>query len=211
VKPRAWIQGGCLAIAVASLAGAAPQTVVVLETEVGVIAIEVDVERAPITSANFLRYIDAGLYAGGEFHRAVRPDNEVRADAPIQVVQARIDQARKDEGYGPIALERTRQTGLTHLDGTVSMARDVTPTAPGPDTATSGIFICIGDQPVLDFAGKRSPDGQGFAAFGRVVTGMDVVKKIQMSRIPRETPATNLAAAGQSLDPTIRILKAYRK
>jgi peptidyl-prolyl cis-trans isomerase A (cyclophilin A) len=178
---------------------------------VGMITIEVDAARAPVTSANFLRYVDAGLYNGGEFHRAVRPDNEVRTDAPIQVVQARINQTRKDEGYGPIPLERTSQTGFTHLNGTVSMARDVTPTSPGPDTATSGVFICIGDQPVLDFAGKRSPDGQGFAAFGRVTAGMDVVRKIQVSRTPPETPATNLAAAGQTLEPTIKILEAYRK
>jgi peptidyl-prolyl cis-trans isomerase A (cyclophilin A) len=200
-----------LAIAASSPAASPPLPVVVLETEVGMITIEVDAARAPVTSANFLRYVDAGLYNGGEFHRAVRPDNEVRTDAPIQVVQARINQTRKDEGYGPIPLERTSQTGFTHLNGTVSMARDVTPTSPGPDTATSGVFICIGDQPVLDFAGKRSPDGQGFAAFGRVTAGMDVVRKIQVSRTPPETPATNLAAAGQTLEPTIKILKAYRK
>lgn len=200
-----------LASAITLVATSQPQPVVVLETELGVITIEVDAARAPITSANFLKYVDAGLYNGGEFHRAVRPDNEVRADAPIQVVQARINQARKDEGYGPIPLERTGQTGLTHLNGTVSMARDVTPTSPGPDTATSGIFICIGDQPILDFAGKRSPDGQGFAAFGRVTAGMDVVRNIQMSRTPRESPSTNLAGAGQTLEPTIKILKAYRR
>jgi peptidyl-prolyl cis-trans isomerase A (cyclophilin A) len=185
--------------------------VVVFETEFGAIMIAVDTGAARVTSENFLRYVDAGLYDGGEFHRAVRPDNEVRADAPIQVVQARIDQARAAEGYGPIRLERTSETGLRHLNGTVSMARDVTPTAPGPDTATSGIFICIGDQPVLDFGGKRSPDGQGFAAFGRVVDGMDVVKKIQMAPTPRGTPATNLAPAGQTLVPPIKIIRAYRK
>jgi len=193
---------------------AAPQAswvVVVFETELGAITIEVDTVRAPITSANFLRYVDARLYDGGEFHRAVRQDNEVRADAPIQVVQARINQARAAEEFGPIPLERTSETGLRHLNGTVSMARDVTPSAPGPDTATSGIFISIGDQPVLDFGGKRSPDGQGFAAFGKVIDGMDVVKRIQHSPTPPGTLATNLAAAGQSLVPTIRIIRAYRK
>jgi peptidyl-prolyl cis-trans isomerase A (cyclophilin A) len=91
------------------------------------------------------------------------------------------------------------------------MARDVTPTAPGPDTATSGIFICIGDQPVLDFGGGRSPDSQGFAAFARVIDGMDVVRRIQMAPTPRGTPATNIAAAGQTLVPTIKITRAYRK
>jgi len=185
--------------------------IVVVVTELGTITIEVDTGHAPITAANFLKYVDAGLYDGGDFHRTVRPDTEVRADAPIQVVQARIDQNRKDQGFSPIPLERTTHTGLKHLNGTVSMARDVTPTALGPDTATSGFFICIGDQPVLNFNGGRSPDGQGFAAFGQVIAGMDVVKTIQMSNAPRATPATNLAAAGQSLMPPIKILRVYRK
>jgi peptidyl-prolyl cis-trans isomerase A (cyclophilin A) len=92
-----------------------------------------------------------------------------------------------------LALERTRDTGLSHKDGTVSMARA------GPDTATSDFFICIGDQPPLDFGGKRNPDGQGFAAFGRVVAGMDVVRRIQAA-----------PAEGQSLKPPVRILRAKR-
>ena len=184
---------------------------VVLETELGSITLEVDVEHAPITTTNFLKYVEEDFYRGGEFHRAVRPDNEVRKDVPIQVVQARINQARRARAFPPIPLERTNETGLRHLDGTLSMARDVTPTRPGPDTATSGFFICIGDQPVLDYGGGRSPDGQGFAAFGRVVAGMDVVKKIQMSPTPTGTPATKLAAAGQTLVPTIKIVRAYRK
>jgi peptidyl-prolyl cis-trans isomerase A (cyclophilin A) len=87
-----------------------------------------------------------------------------------------------------VPLERTSVTGLRHLDGTLSMARD------GPDTATSDFFICIGDQPSLDFGGKRNPDGQGFAAFGHVVGGMDVVRRIQAA-----------PADGQSLTPPVRI------
>ena len=179
--------------------------------ELGTITIEVDPVRAPITAANFLKYVDAGLYDGGEFHRSVRPDTEVRKDAPIEVVQARINQSRRDDELPSIALERTSHTGLRHLNGTVSMARDVTPSSPGPDTATSGFFICLGDQPVLDFQGGRSPDGQGFAAFGRVIGGMDVVKKIQMSRVAPGSAATKVAAAGQTLDPLIAIVRAYRK
>ncbi|MGA2236715.1 MAG: peptidylprolyl isomerase [Terriglobales bacterium] len=185
--------------------------VVVLETELGQITIAVDMQHAPITSANFLKYVDGGFYNGGEFHRTVRRDNEVRKDAPIEVIQARINPARASEGFPPIPIERTSVTGLKHLDGTVSMARDVTPTAPGPDTATSGIFICIGDQPSLNFAGKRSPDGQGFAAFGKVVSGMDVVKRIHESPAPKDTPATKNTAQGQTLVPTIKILRVYRK
>jgi peptidyl-prolyl cis-trans isomerase A (cyclophilin A) len=97
-------------------------------------------------------------------------------------------------------LERTSVTGLKHVDGTLSMARS------GPDTATGSFSIVIGDQPEMDFGGRRNPDGQGFAAFGRVVRGMDVVKAIQMS------PTGQRGAYGtESLDPPIRILKAYRR
>jgi peptidyl-prolyl cis-trans isomerase A (cyclophilin A) len=186
-----------------------PLPIVVLETETGTIALEIETRRAPITAANFMKYVREGFYDGGEFHRAVRPDNEMRKDAPIQVVQARINPARASAEFPPIRLERTTVTGITHQNATVSMARDVTPTSPGPDTATSGFFITIGDQPTLDFAGGRSPDGQGFAAFGRVLEGMDVVKRIQMSHTPPTTPATNRAGAGQTLVPTIRIHRAY--
>ena len=89
------------------------------------------------------------------------------------------------------ALAVLRATGLRHLDGTLSMARD------GPDTATGDFFICIGDQPELDFGGRRHPDGQGFAAFGRVVRGMDVVRAIQAA-----------PADAQHLTPPVRILSA---
>ncbi len=93
----------------------------------------------------------------------------------------------------PIPLERTSVTGLTHADGALSMARD------GPDTATSDFFLCVGPQPELDFGGRRNPDGQGFAAFGRVVAGMDVVRKIHAA-----------PADGQALSPPVAILSARR-
>ncbi|HUR36217.1 MAG TPA: peptidylprolyl isomerase, partial [Terriglobales bacterium] len=96
-------------------------------------------------------------------------------------------------GMEPIALERTTATGLKHVDGAISMARD------GPDTATSDFFLCVGPQPELDFGGKRNPDGQGFAAFGRVTKGMDVVRKIQAA-----------PSKGQKLIPPVRIIKIER-
>lgn len=182
----------------AALVQAAPQAVtVVLETSSGSIVIEVDTARAPVTAANFLRYVDAGMYDGGRFHRAVRPDTETRTDYPIQVVQA-SRRAGPDAraGFAPIALERTSVTGIKHIDGAVSMARV------GPDTATSDFFICIGDQPELDFEGRRNADGQGFAAFGRVVSGMDVVRRIQTSPV---------RPGSQVLVPPITIVKAARK
>lgn len=202
-----------LVLAVGAHAGAQSQPgtlpTVVIETELGSITLEIDTLRAPVTSANFLRYVREGFYDGGEFHRAVRPDNEPRKEAPIEVVQARINQDRAAKEYPPIPIERTTTTGLSHRNATVSMARDVTPTSPGPDTATSGFFITIGDLPVLDFAGGRSPDGQGFAAFGRVLDGMDVVKRIQLSNTPRDTPATSRSGPGQTLVPVIKIRRAY--
>jgi peptidyl-prolyl cis-trans isomerase A (cyclophilin A) len=185
--------------------------VVVLQTEFGDITMELDSVHAPITVANFLKYVDGGFYDGGEFCRSVRPDNEVRKDAPIQVIQFRINEARRTEEFPPIPVERTSATGLRHVDGTVSMARDVTPTRPGPVTATNDIFITIGNQPSLDDTGNRSPDGQGFAAFGRVIAGMDVVARIHASSTPRGMPATPRAGPGQTLVPAVRIVRAYRK
>jgi peptidyl-prolyl cis-trans isomerase A (cyclophilin A) len=195
----------------AQSAAQATPVIVVVETDKGTIEIEVDTVRAPATAQNFLKYVDAGLYDGGEFHRTVRPDTETRSDVPIQVIQARRNRDRSRASFPAIALERTSVTGLRHLDGTVSMARTTA------DTAVSDFFICIGDQPLLDFGGKRNDDGQGFAAFGRVVAGMDVVKAIQASPVaparPRGggAPAAGTPANSQTLMPAIRIVRARRK
>ncbi len=167
---------------------------VVLQTELGEIEVELEAGKAPATVANFLKYVDGKFYDGGVFHRTVRADNQPRDKVRIGVVQAGIDPKREKDEFPPIRLERTRDTKLAHKGGTISMARD------GPDTATSDFFICVGDQPELDFGGKRNPDGQGFAAFGRVVRGLDVVKKIQAA-----------PADGQKLTPPVKILKARRK
>ncbi len=167
---------------------------VILETELGEIELALDATHAPVTTANFLKYVDRGLYDGGVFHRTVRLDNQPNNKVRIEVVQAGINPARAKEELPPIPLERTSQTGLKHLNGAVSMARD------GPDAATSDFFICINDQPSLDFGGKRNPDRQGFAAFGRVVRGMDVVRKIEKAPADRQT-----------LKPPVKILKAFRK
>ena len=184
-------------LAFAALGGPPAQNpVVIFETTLGTIEIEVDATRAPKTAANFLRYVDAGLYDSGRFHRTVRPDTETRQDLPIQVIQAGINLARRAEGFAPIAMESTKATGILHKDGVISMARA------GANTATSDFFICIGDQPLLDFGGARNADGQGFAAFGRVVSGMDVVRKIQAAAV---RPGT------QNLEPPIGIVRARRK
>jgi peptidyl-prolyl cis-trans isomerase A (cyclophilin A) len=163
-----------------------------IRTTLGDIIVAVDSVRAPATSANFLRYVDAGAYRDGHFHRTVRPDNQPDTPTKIEVIQggrARADAAR----FPAIPLERTSVTGLRHRDGTISMARG------GPDTATSDFFLCLGDQPSLDFGGARNPDGQGFAAFGQVVQGMDIVRAIQQA-----------PAQAQRLTPTIAILDVQR-
>ena len=164
----------------------------VLQTELGNVELEIYPAKAPITAANFLQYVDGGFYDGGIVHRTVKPDNQPNNAVKIEVIQASINAEKKS--FAPIQLERTTQTGLKHGNGAISMARST------PDSATSDFFICLGAQPELDFGGKRNPDGQGFAAFGRVVRGMDVVKRIQMS--PYEK---------QRLTPPIEIRKARIK
>jgi peptidyl-prolyl cis-trans isomerase A (cyclophilin A) len=172
-----------------------------VQTELGDIVLELDPKRAPGTTANFLRYVDAGHYDGGTFHRTVKMDNQPESPVKIEVIQAGVNAEKAKDGYPPIPLERTSVTGLRHRDGAVSMARGA------PDSATSGWFICINDQPSLDFGGARNPDGQGFAAFGRVVSGMDVVRKIQQA--PSSSDRTTNAEA-QRLTPPIKIVKAAR-
>ncbi len=164
-----------------------------IETALGNIEVELDAKRAPNTVSNFLHYVHEGLYADGEFHRTVTLSNQPQNQVKIEVIQASANPAKTNEFPAPIHIERTRDTGLKHLHGTISMARD------GPDTAQDHFFICIGAQPELDFGGKRNPDGQGFAAFGRVVKGANVVKMIHSA-----------PAEGQSLKPSIRIQRAVR-
>lgn len=172
-----------------------------VQTELGDIVIEVDQARAPVTAANFLKYVDAAHYDGGTWHRTVKMDNQPESTIKIEVIQAGVNPEKANQGFPPIALERTSVTGILHKDGTVSMARGT------PDSATSGWFICINDQPSLDFGGQRNPDGQGFAAFGRVISGMDVVRKIQLA--PSSTNRTTNTEA-QRLTPPIKIIKVAR-
>jgi peptidyl-prolyl cis-trans isomerase A (cyclophilin A) len=135
--------------------------------------------------------VKAGHYEGGSFFRTVRDDNQPDSPVKIDVIQAGVHPWMENFTRDPIPLERTSETGIRHRDGTISMARGE------PDTATSSFFICIGDQPELDFGGRRNPDGQGFAAFGQVVGGMDVVHRIHQTR-----------AKGQAIMPPVRIMSA---
>lgn len=146
--------------------------VCIIKTTAGDITVELYPKKAPITVANFLKYVDAHLYDNTTFFRSVTLNNQPNNEVKIEVIQGgEVDSTKV---FKAITLERTSKTGVLHKNGAISMARDA------PDTATCSFFICINDQPSLDFGGKRNKDGQGFAAFGKVTKGMDVVKKIQL-------------------------------
>ena len=165
----------------------------IIKTSLGEMTIELYSKKAPLTVANFLKYVDAHLYDGTSFFRTVRLDNQPKDSIKIEVVQGGHVNAQK--AFAPIMLETTKQTGLHHLGGTLSMARST------PNSAASDFFICINDQPSLDYGGKRNNDGQGFAAFGKVIAGMEVVRKIQQLYPGQE----------QYINPTVLILNIIRK
>ena len=192
-------------------------TDIVIETPLGSITVRLEAAKAPVTTANVLSYIERGFYDGGRFHRTVRLDNQSNANLKveasdlgidaspgvkpmpndaiaIEVIQGGINPERKAEQGPGIRLERTSETGLRHIDGAISMARTTV------DSAVSDFFICVNDQPELDFGGQRNIDGQGFAAFGMVTNGMDIVRAIQTS-----------PSGGQSLTPTIPIIRITRR
>ena len=179
-----------------------------LTTALGAIELELYPDRAPLTVANFLSYVDAGYYNGAQFYRVVRMDNQPRSPVKIEVIQGGLGVASYEDDrepeLPPVAHETTDQTGLRHVDGTLSMAR----LAPG--SATSEFFICIGEQPSLDFGGDRNPDGQGFAAFGQVTSGMDVVRAIQQLGSEAQVPQERAAIRGQVLDKPVIIELAQR-
>jgi peptidyl-prolyl cis-trans isomerase A (cyclophilin A) len=173
------------------------EVLVRIETSFGTIDLAIDVGRAPVTAGNFLKYVDGGFYDGGRFHRATRADNYMPnlPNRPLlEIIQGDINPARSVERFPPIPLERTSVTGLTHVVGTVSMPR-----GNQADSARSGFVIHLNDQPSLNHGGMRFDDGQGTAAFGRVVAGLDVVRAIQQQPVQ-----------GQSLTPPVEIKKAYR-
>jgi peptidyl-prolyl cis-trans isomerase A (cyclophilin A) len=151
-------------------------------TEFGAFTIEVVPAIAPITVANYLAYVDGRHLDGTTVYRLVNLANQ-SPETPykIEVVQWGVNQPEdKPPPFPPIRHETTRETGLRHRDGTVAMARSA------PGSAAGEFFICIGDQPELDFGGHRNPDGQGFAAFGQVVEGMEVVRALHAKAGPQQ-------------------------
>jgi peptidyl-prolyl cis-trans isomerase A (cyclophilin A) len=144
---------------------------IIIKTELGDIKVALYKAAAPLTVSNFLKYVDEGAYKDITFYRVVRPDNTTNP-VSIDVIQGGMDEKINVDSLPPIPHESTDKTGILHKDGVISMARY------GPGTATSEFFICVGDQTELDSGGKRNPDGFGFAAFGKVTEGMDVVREI---------------------------------
>ena len=180
--------------ALAQEPAAAPVAVrVTLETTAGTILVETD-PRAPITAANFLRYVDERRFDGTDFYRGME------LGPGTGVVQGGTSNA-PDRILPPIAHEPTSQTGLHHVDGALSMARF------DPGTADGDFFIIVGNQPGFD-AGRAAPDDPGFAVFGRVIEGMDVARAILVA--PKSPTEGEGFMRGQMLDPRVRIISARR-
>ena len=162
--------------------------IIIIYTPIGQIILELYHTKAPITVNNFLSYIKQNRYDDCHFYRVVHSKNQPQNNIQIEVIQGGLGFEKHPMELEPIKHETTKATGVLHKNGTISMARLE------PGTASSEFFICINDQPELNFGGKRNPDGQGFAAFGQVIKGMDIVKNIQ-----------NLGSKDQILEKTIPI------
>ena len=187
----------CLAAACA--ADRAREVRLVMTTALGTIELELYADKAPVTAANFLRLVDAGHLAGATFYRVVSPAND-NGSPVISVIQGGIGDAASP--FPPIAHETTAATGLLHLDGSLSMARAAV------GTATTEFFICLGAQPALDYGATRNDDGQGFAVFGRVIEGMDVVRAIHAA--PANAQTDNEYLKGQLLEQPVVIESVQR-
>ena len=177
---------------------------VMMKTSAGDVTFELYQDAAPITVKNFLKYVDGKHYEGGNFYRVVRMDNQVQNKIKIEVVQGGMGADVTDFPFAPIKHETTKDTGILHKDGVLSMARFE------PGTATSDFSICVNDQPELDFGGERNPDGQGFAAFGKVITGMDVVRRIQKMKTVMPVGDKLEYTSGQMLREPVVIYQMLR-
>lgn len=147
---------------------------VIIQTQAGDIEVELYPRQAPRTVAAFLSYVDSGLYKKCNFYRVLNEENQPTGTDPSQLIQGGIWRTNhaKAASLTGVPHESTQETHILHTDGVISLARQAV------GTATTEFFICIGDQPGFDFGGKNNPDGQGYAAFGKVVKGMDVVQAI---------------------------------
>jgi peptidyl-prolyl cis-trans isomerase A (cyclophilin A) len=147
---------------------------VIIRTQDGDIEVELYPRQAPKTAGAFLSHVDSGFYKKASFYRVLNEENQVTGAGNSKLIQGGIwktDHQRAVSVPG-VPHETTMETHLLHTNGTISLARDK------PGTGTTEFFICVGDQPGFDYGGENNPDGQGYAAFGKVVRGMDVVRQI---------------------------------
>jgi peptidyl-prolyl cis-trans isomerase A (cyclophilin A) len=172
----------------------AKNPIIIIKTELGNIELELYQTKAPITATNFLKFVDNGDFKNSHFYRVVTNDNQERSPIKIQVIQGGLHYKCNIENIPGIKHETTKETRILHKKGIISMSRFE------PGSANTEFFICVEDEPELDFGGKRNPDLAGFAAFGKVIKGMDVVGKIH--QLPEE---------GQMLTPKVKIISIARK
>jgi peptidyl-prolyl cis-trans isomerase A (cyclophilin A) len=169
---------------------------VLIRTQAGDIEVELYPRQAPRTAGAFLSYVDSGFYKDGSFYRVLNEDNQPSGSGASKLIQGGIWVTRHAlaASIPGVPHETTQQTHILHTDGVISLAR----TTPG--SATTEFFICVGDQPGFDYGGENNPDGQGYAAFGKVVKGMDVVRAIYKA-----------AGESQTLTPGIGIINITRE
>ncbi len=168
---------------------------VLIETGFGDIEVELYPSKAPASVAAFLSYVDSGLYKNSSFYRVLKEENQPSAAFKSELIQGGIWQTNYKKGVSlpGIPHEPTNKTGILHTNGTISLARTI------PGTASSEFFICVGDQPAYDYGGNANADKQGYAAFGRVIKGMDIVRKIHRQ-----------ADYEESFDPPVPIFNIKR-
>jgi peptidyl-prolyl cis-trans isomerase A (cyclophilin A) len=169
---------------------------VVIETKAGDIEIELYNDKAPKSVEAFLRNVDSGTYKNATFYRILNEENQQSDALKASLIQGGIYRTKRlaTKTFPAVPHETTEQTGILHKDGVISYARQE------PGTATTEFFICLGDQPGFDYGGTNNADKQGYAAFGKVVKGMDIVKNIY--RRPED---------GQAFDPPVPIFNIRRK
>ena len=167
VERRSFMIGAGLAVAApATVLAQAAKPRVAIKTTLGTIVVELEAQKAPLTTKNFLRYVDAKAYDGANFFRAARTPGTPTEGTIVGAPDAKV------RPFPPIAHEATNKTGILHKNGTLSLGRYA------PGTATNNFFICVGDQPFLDANPEAEGDNRGYAAFGQVVSGMSVVQRI---------------------------------
>lgn len=196
IARRRFLASAGLALAGGGRAAAADKPKVAIRTNHGTIVVELEIERAPITSANFLRYVDTRKYDGGTFYRANRTPGAPKEGTIVG------GPALKAHRFPPIAHEPTTKTGLRHVAGAIALGRYA------PGTATGDFYICASDEPYLDAHPGAKGDNLGFAVFGQVVSGMETVHVILGLPTPGKSPFK--AQQGQWLDPVVPIYAMRR-